>query len=284
MKTAVVTVAHGRHDHLRLQHQMLERSTEAVSDYIVVAVDDLELASTWESRGGVTVLKHGNGAFGLPIAAARNAGAAEAVRRGAELIIFLDVDCLPDPALVRHYRVAAEEHPNALLCGPVAYLPRPGEHGYDLDGLNRHAFHPARPAPSPGQVLADGDPRLFWSLSFAVTTATWLRTGGFCEDYEGYGAEDTDFAFIARDVDVSITWVGGAAAYHQWHPTQSPPVGHLDDIVRNAAIFAGRWGWWPMEGWLGAFAHEGLVSWDESLGRYVVNADPTGASVEERAS
>ncbi|HEY5820789.1 MAG TPA: galactosyltransferase-related protein [Propionibacteriaceae bacterium] len=271
MRTALVTVAHGRHDHLELQRQMLSRSQQPVDDYIVVALDDEALATHWAQRDDVIVLTHGPGRHGLPIAAARNAGAAEAVSRGAELIIFLDVDCLPDPALVGHYQLAASDEP-ALLCGPVAYLPRPGASGYDLDGLHRYPFHPARPAPQPGQVQQNGDPRLFWSLSFAVTRETWLRTTGFCPDYEGYGAEDTDFAFVARDAGASVTWVGGAAAYHQWHPTQSPPVGHLEDIVRNAAIFARRWGWWPMEGWLGAFAEQGLVRWDAARARYVTAA------------
>jgi N-acetylglucosaminyl-diphospho-decaprenol L-rhamnosyltransferase len=269
VRTALITVAHGRHEHLQRQHAMLSRSTIRVDDYIVVALDDPVLSSTWEHEPGVTLLRHGPGRHGLPIAAARNAGAEAAVRRGAELVIFLDVDCLPDPELVHFYQAAARAADSTLLCGPVAYLPRPGANGYDLDGLGRYAFHPARPAPPPGELVAHGDPRLFWSLSFAVTAASWQRIGGFCEEYEGYGAEDTDFAFLARDAGLSITWVGGAAAYHQWHFTQSPPVGHLDDIVRNAAIFAARWGWWPMEGWLGAFADEGLVTFDPVLDRYV---------------
>jgi GT2 family glycosyltransferase len=269
MRTAVVTVAHGRHDHLQRQHTMVGRSRVPVEDYVVVALDDPVLGSTWEREAGVTMLQHGPGHHGLPIAAARNAGARKAVGRGAELIIFLDVDCLPDPDLVRYYQQAATAHPSALLCGPVAYLPRAEAHGYDLDGLSRYALHPARPAPPPGEVVTGGDPRLFWSLSFAVTAATWLRIGGFFEEYEGYGAEDADFAFLARDAGASIAWVGGAAAYHQWHFTQSPPVGHLDDIVRNASIFADRWGWWPMEGWLGAFAAQGLVAYDPVSQRYV---------------
>ena len=33
---------------------------------------------------------------GLPLAAARNVGAAAALTLGAELMIFLDVDCLPE--------------------------------------------------------------------------------------------------------------------------------------------------------------------------------------------
>ena len=100
MRTALVTVAHGRHEHLQRQHAMVARSTVPVEDYVVVAVDDPVLGSIWEHESGVTLLRHGPGRHGLPIAAARNAGAAAAVRRGAELIIFLDVDCLPDPELV----------------------------------------------------------------------------------------------------------------------------------------------------------------------------------------
>ncbi|MEV8529436.1 DUF6381 family protein [Streptomyces sp. NPDC052000] len=81
--------------------------------------------------------------------------------------------------------------------------------------------------------MRHGDPRLFWSLSFALTAATWERVGGLCEDYTGYGAEDTDFAARATSRGVGLWWVGGAPAYHQYHPTHSPPVQHLDDILRD---------------------------------------------------
>jgi GT2 family glycosyltransferase len=100
---------------------------------------------------------------------------------------------------------------------------------------------------------------LFWSLSFAVTADTWLAVGGFEESYEGYGGEDTDFAFTARAAGVPLVWVGGAHAYHQYHPTSAPPWQHLDDILRNGRLFADRWGSWPMEGWLEAFAAAGAI-------------------------
>jgi hypothetical protein len=58
-------------------------------------------------------------------------------------------------------------------------------------------------------------------------------------------------------------WVGGARAYHQWHPVSDPPVEHVEDIVRNANLFHERWGWFPMEGWLTAFAERGLAVLDE---------------------
>ena len=85
---------------------------------------------------------------GLPLAAARNAGAAAALAAGAELLVFLDVDCLPGRELLDHYANAARSGPPALLCGPVAYLPPPPPGGYDPDRLSAIPFHagPARPA------------------------------------------------------------------------------------------------------------------------------------------
>ncbi|WP_224160451.1 hypothetical protein, partial [Prevotella lacticifex] len=77
--------------------------------------------------------------------------------------------------------------------------------------------------------------------------------------YAGYGGEDTDFGQIAAAQDIPLCWVGGAHALHQYHPVSDPPVEHLDDILTNAALFHDRWGWWPMQGWLGAFEQRGLI-------------------------
>ncbi|MFJ9885294.1 glycosyltransferase family 2 protein [Streptomyces sp. NPDC091287] len=35
-------------------------------------------------------------------------------------------------------------------------------------------------------------------MSFAATADTWHAIGGFCEEYEGYGGEDTDYGQRAR--------------------------------------------------------------------------------------
>jgi GT2 family glycosyltransferase len=114
---------------------------------------------------------------------------------------------------------------------------------------------------------------LFWSLAFAVTPATHERIGGFDEGYEGYGAEDTDYAFRARRAGVGLAWVGGAWAHHQHHPVSDPPVEHLHDIVRNARRFHAAWGRWPMEGWLRAFADLGLVEWSGARLALAVSPD-----------
>ncbi|MFC8270622.1 glycosyltransferase family 2 protein [Streptomyces cinereoruber] len=263
MRVAVITLVAGRHRHLALQQRGLAHGTRRPDHYVVVAMDDPDAAGVLRGHSppadAVAVARTGEG--GLPLAAARNAGARRALDAGADLLVFLDVDCVPGPDLLARYADVAED--GALLCGTVAYLPPPPDGGYRLDELPQLAPpHPGRPAPPEDEVLTGGDHRLFWSLSFAVTAATWERTGGFCENYTGYGGEDTDFARTAAARGVDLWWVGGAPAHHQYHPVSHPPVEHLDDILRNGALFHDRWGEWPMEGWLHDFARLGLVSHD----------------------
>ena len=141
-------------------------------------------------------------------------------------------------------------------------LPAAGPDRGDLEQpWHRDAPHPARPAPVPGQRVRQARPELFWSLSFALSAQAWRRTGGFCEEYVGYGAEDTDFAFRAHHAGLDLAWVGDARAYHQHHGTGSPVREHAADIVRNGAVFARRWGWWPMAGWFAELEADGLAVW-----------------------
>lgn len=257
MRTAVITVVRGRRAHLLRQHAGLSESVELPGDYVVVAMGEPSL-SDWQtaSHPHPQVVALPCSAELLPLAAARNIGALEAIAAGAELLIFLDVDCIPSPFMLTWYCAAAKIYPDALLSGAVGYLPPDADFTGDLDPIAHfHAFRPRLPI---GSVDA-ADPRLFWSLSFAVTTATWRRIGGFHEAYRGYGGEDTDFALQAQRAGVDMVWVGGAEAFHQHHDTSDPPVEHLDDILKNGELFASRWGFWPMQGWLEAFASLGLV-------------------------
>lgn len=263
MRTAVVTIAHGRHEHLQEQRAGLLRQTRAADDTVVVAMGDPEIAALAanDALPGIVVDLPADAAA-LPLAAARNRGAREALERGAELLVFLDVDCIPGRGLIRGYRDAALDArwSGSLLSGPVTYLQPPGPRGYEGERIELlDAPHPARPAPSEGNVEPGEDSNLFWSLSFATTAETWQNIGGFFEGYDGYGGEDTDFARLADEAGTGLAWVGGARAYHQWHPTSNPPLQHVADIARNANLFRERWGEWPMVGWLEAFRERGLI-------------------------
>ncbi len=253
--TAVVTLfSRARLDHVVAQAAAVSPSAAA---HIGVWLDD----EPPPAIPGMTVVHVPPGHNGLRLAEGRNVGAATAISAGADLLVFLDADCVPGPRMLELYRSAAAAHPEALLSGPVTYLDQ-DQRELDPDALERATSpHPARPAPPDTAIARAGEDeyRLFWSLSFACTRAAWESVGGFHPGYEGYGAEDTDFARTARAAGVPLYWVGGAHSYHQWHATTSPPWSHLDDILRNAAVFDTRWGDPVMEGWLAAFADAGAI-------------------------
>ena len=264
-RTATVTIVSGRHRHLVNQQRGLAAGSRLPDVCVVVDMDDpvaAELTRTGPLAGAGVEIRCviQPVTSGLPLGQARNAGAAAAWAAGADVVIFLDVDCVPSPTLVETYtRVVVDEDEAALHCGVVRYLGPEVDAG-ELDPAELAGDpHPARPSPGPGVTERSTQWPLFWSLSFAVSRATWERLGGFCEDYSGYGAEDTDLGYRAVRDGVPISWTGGADAFHQYHPTQSPPVQHLQDIVTNAGVFHDRWGFWPMEGWLTAFADAGLA-------------------------
>jgi N-acetylglucosaminyl-diphospho-decaprenol L-rhamnosyltransferase len=275
VSTAVITVVHGRHDHFLRQRAGLAAC--APDDRIVVALADPAIPVADEH-----VVRCAADPDALPLARARNAGARAALERGADLLIFLDVDCIPGPELIHRYVDAAHRVDGpALLCGPVTYLP-PSPAGHPLEHLDALTDpHPARPAPPPGVLARESNHDLFWSLSFAVSAATWQQLGGFCEAYVGYGGEDTDFAATAAAQRIPLIWVGGAHAYHQHHPVSDPPVEHLEHIVANARVFRARWGRWPMTGWLDAFERDGLITRDGD--RVDVAGEPVRRSVRTGA-
>ena len=259
-RIAVITPAsENRLSHLHRQRRFLREVAPA--DHEVVRIEAWLDDSAPPAFDGAVPVHVSPGRDGMRVGAARNAAAEVALAADVDLLVFLDVDCLPGPELLDRYVDASLSHPDGLLCGPVTYLEsmqRPSSPD-ELEAATRP--HPVRPNPPTGivETAASTEYDLFWSLSFAVTPATWARLGGFDERYEGYGAEDTDLGRRARSLGIPLHWVGGADAYHQWHPAGSPPWRHLDDILRNGALFAEHWGEWPMGGWIDEFVAAGAV-------------------------
>jgi hypothetical protein len=269
-RVAVITTVAGRHDHLVRQRVGLRGGVRVPDIHVIVAMGDPDIRALVEDDANCFVVEVA-ATTTLPLAQARNLGAAEAQRHGSDTLVFLDVDCVPSAGLIDRYAALADadDYRRSLLCGQVCYLPAGFTAHQDVRMLERYGVpHPARPVLPQYDVVPTDDYDLFWSLSFAVSAAAWEHVGGFCEAYTGYGGEDTDFGQCAKAAGLPMYWVGGATAYHQHHPMSDPPVEHLEDILRNAHIFAGRWGRWPMRGWLEAFEHQGLVIFDPAVGTW----------------
>ena len=192
----------------------------------------------------------------LPLAAARNKCAEIAT---GEKIIFLDVDCIVHPNLIEVFNYHLQQE-DAIYQGSIRYLDSSWQQdNWTYNSLQiQSSFHPLQ-----GNKVIDRQKifhpyELFWSLCFGIKKKTFIDLGGFDESFKGYGGEDTDLAFTARSHSVPLYKIS-ALAYHQFHPSYSPPLNHLAEIVSNALVFEQKWHILPMDKWLNRFAEMGYV-------------------------
>ncbi len=277
--TSVLVITGGRDEHLARVLAGLERADPRPDEVVVVFMN--------QPGGAVpaTVLRvltaHVDAPGRLPLAAARNRAAQLA---GGAVLVFLDVDCIPSAAAVGTLAAAVRDHPGTLVMGTPRYLV-PGwvqQAGATTqvpdDGRLRELS-----VPHPARAHLDGGPtqdwHLAWTLVLALRASDFHRLDGFDEDFSGYGAEDTDFAFRARNAGLALR-SSPATVFHQHHGVHRPPLHHFADILVNARRFQQVHRSWPMEGWLGQFRALGLVDWDPDGDRLDVLRTPSDAEIE----
>nr|WP_313973671.1 glycosyltransferase [uncultured Psychrobacter sp.] len=227
----------------------------------------------------------------------RNIGAA---RASHDTLIFLDVDCIVAPSFIEQLSAKLSQYPNALLMGQPRYLTRPlsNEESFALqkgaltnDYLNHlSVYNPYRDnfdakqsistKTTPTAIKKTNDYGAFWSLCFAIKREQFEQIGGFDTQYTGYGAEDTDFAFTARQLDIAF-YLTADLIYHQQHAVYRPPLNHLESIIVNANRFYQKWQCWPMGGWLEQFCKMGLIDWtNEQSNSITLLRQPSSKEIE----
>jgi GT2 family glycosyltransferase len=258
MSISLLTIVKNRADHLAQLVEGLRRSAVHPDELIIVDMGSDPQVLDHQAAFPIKVIRHPGA--GLPLAAARNA-AAQAAR--CEHLLFLDVDCIAMRGLVGEMDRRLKLH-DGLICAQAFYLgPDDARESWTEDALLQCAQkHLVRSFPNVG-IREEANAGLFWSLIFGIRRERFMALGGFDEAFAGYGAEDTDFGFRAKRAGLPLIFMGGPGAFHQHHPVLDPPLQHFDDIIRNAALFHDRWGFWPMEGWLQAFADRRLIDWSD---------------------
>lgn len=278
---SVLVIAHGRAGHLQRLLTAVDRSIDRPTEVIVVYMDEPTPAPF---SCGVSVrivhISSSDEDTGLPLARARNAAAAAAKTAN---LVFLDVDCIPSADLFT--ALVGTLHPGPVLTmAEPRYLRGPLEPEGEVNEAQLRAFsvpHHARTGLHTGTTMSRHE--MFWSLGFAITASGFTQVRGFDEGFSGYGGEDTDFAFRAREAGLSMCFVP-APVFHQHHGVHKPPLNHFVSIIDNARRFYARWHSWPMEGWLGAFTELGLIDWDAGRESITVVRDPTSGEVEAARS
>ena len=262
MNTSVLTLVRNRRSNLENLMRGLRQSKVLPRELVIVYMNEKPYADLPELPFPVRPVSIANDdpRDKTPLALSRNAAARHA---SEELLLFLDVDCIPHPDLIGEMIRWQRERPG-LLMGDIRYLPEMNLGKWTYADLDRYGkAHPVRPVVAPGEYLPEQNYTLFWSLCFSIRREEFFATGGFDEDYIGYGAEDTDFAFRAQQQEIPFGIIG-ARAYHQYHHVYRPPLHNLRSIVKNANTFHQKWNRWAMEKWLGEFVKSGHVAWEET--------------------
>ncbi|EMI53307.1 glycosyltransferase family 2 protein [Rhodopirellula sallentina] len=272
-----LTIVRGRELHLQNQARGWMQSVRKPDRWIIVGMDEDIIPP--DTGGTIDVITERVDTINesLPLAKARNRAAQLS---DADAMVFLDVDCIPSPNMLTTFEDAIGES-DRLWMGSPRYLPAGATTSdWSMPELREKAIaHPYQPRLTEGEWQPSTEYEKFWSLCFATTPDTFQTIGGFSEDFAGYGGEDTDFAFAAREAGVPFGFAG-AMAYHQHHAVCKPPLNHFDAIIRNAIQFRRRWDCWPMESWLNAFARHGLIRFDADSDTLELIQRPTNEQIQ----
>jgi len=257
---SALTLARGRDAHLRNVIIGLTRQSVTPAELIIGYMQDAPYTDLPDTPFPIRQV-HVAGDE-LPLARARNVVANAAK---GDVLVFLDVDCIPSPALVKDY-IANARPGDGLIMGEVNYLPAGAvDDAWTYSDFEDVAVrHSDRQGPPDKGRKACGDYRNFWSLNFAISREDWARSGGFDPRFVGYGGEDTDFGRTLDSKGIPIWWIAGAKVFHQHHMHFMPPIHHVASIIRNSELFASKWGHRTMEHWLHAFRMMGLIDADSA--------------------
>ena len=275
---SVVTLVHNREKQLTNLIRGLEMSELPPAELVIVRMNEVPKSDLPATSFPVRQVRLQNKADKIPLAQARNQ-AARAAR--SEVILFLDVDCIPGRNLTEKMFDFQQSNPG-LIMSDVRYLHEGGaEKSLSESALIAHSVpHPRRPLVPVGELVREENYTLFWSLCFSINRTVFEKIGGFDENFRGYGAEDTDFAFSARDVGVPF-YLSGTYCFHQYHPVYRPPLNNFHTIIHNAKVFKEKRGRWAMESWLEDFAKANFIEWTEESEEITLLRTPAKTEVEE---
>lgn len=254
----------------------LREQTVLPREVIVVDMEaGIELSNNYPFKLRIEIL--GTSWLHMPLAAARNYGGKLSK---SKILVFLDVDCIPSKTFCERVAVACVKN-NALVMGTPRYMLVCEDLPGTVDSLrHRSITHPSRP-------IVAGTERercyeMFWSLCFAIPKNKFQQVGGFDEGYQGYGAEDTDFALEVKCAGIPF-FLSDAEVYHQQHPIYVPPLNHLEPIINNCNRFYTKWGYWPMADCLEDFNSLGFIAWHRQMdGAIEIKRRPNTAEVQGR--
>jgi GT2 family glycosyltransferase len=130
---------------------------------------------------------------GFRVGGARNLGVAQA--DGADILLFLDQDCVPDADWVAAHKAAHDACPDALVFGFRRHFPEALVVAFE-EGADPAALRLSAPVEPRAQCIpCPCTPRDVYGFGFSCPSERYRQIGGMDEEFDGdYGLEDADFA------------------------------------------------------------------------------------------
>lgn len=263
LSVAVVIPAYNRPEPLRrtLAGLSAQRGYPASLISVVVADDGsqetADLAEAVEEaavRLRVTMVRQERDGYGA--GRARNLGAAAA---RADILLFVDADCLPDPELVAGHMAWHHRADNLVVIGSRHHIDATDLTVEDIAAGAVDLRRLAKGGPAPDDAMAPED----WRATFYRRTADlrrgneafralltgncslprdrFLGVGGFSSDFRRWGGEDTELGWRLFAAGMFFVPANGAAIYHQQQEESHPEEGWRQaGRAANAALIAGK--------------------------------------------
>lgn len=206
---SIVIPTFNRADAIELTLQHLKHQTLPADKFEVVIVDDGSHDATPQIVAAQSlpfrcdyVQQHNQGA-----AATRNVGVG---RARADTILFLDVDVVPDTALLATH-LENHGHPEKrVIVGRVKPWPDANTAWYETIGH-----------PDIGMDYGEHEKMLSFYMALggnlSLQKAVFEALGGFDETYPAAGCEETEFAYRAQQKGIPLFYQPKAIGYHN-HP------------------------------------------------------------------
>ncbi|HSQ37349.1 MAG TPA: glycosyltransferase [Acidimicrobiia bacterium] len=263
LTVAVVIPAYNRIELLRrtLAGLMVQRGYPAHLLSVVVADDGSEEASTLAlaveeaaERLRITVVRQEREGYGA--GRARNLGAAAA---RADVVLFVDADCLPDPELVAGHMAWHHRADNLVVVGSRQHVDSTGVSAEAITDGSIDIRHLVKGDDPPDAAFAPED----WRRTFYRRTADlrrgneafralltgncslrrdrFLEAGGFSADFRHWGGEDTELGWRLFSAGLFFVPANRAAIYHQQQEESHPEEGwRRAGRTANADLIRGK--------------------------------------------
>ncbi|WP_181062728.1 glycosyltransferase family 2 protein [Pseudoclavibacter sp. RFBG4] len=196
----------------------LARQTHPSEQLELIVVDDGSREAP-RVPAGVRLLVQED--LGFRAGAARNLGARAAT---GDVLCFLDADTAPEPEYVSRMAALPSLLPEAVVAGHRKHADFAGagvdaEAAIEAAGPEHELEEPAWLADAyrDSRMLLDADDRSYRFVIGAVFSCTrWFfdQTGGFDEDFLGYGGEDWEWAHRAWLAGAVLAYEPAAVAWH----------------------------------------------------------------------